>query len=367
MTVPARPTTAEPLAIDLGPARERAARWVAERVVPCAAIGVIDAGGRFRCDFVPGEEGAIDLRTVFFLASLTKGVVATAVMRYVDEGRLDLDAPLQRYLPAMAGTDAGSVTARQVLTHTSGLPDMPIASLRSERPTYERAVRWLRESRLETEPGTTYEYNSVAFTLLAEVMATLSAVPFDVALADRLTGPLGMTDTTFDGRPLRERMKPVHGVGADNRVVQEVLLRFLAAARMPGGGMFGTLGDLFQSEDLTEHEIVLHDINAETLGEVAKAGQAFIDEMSRNHTAGWSHVSEDGVEREVRQGLGWRLPQPQWSGSPRAFTHGGISGGRLWVEPVAGFAVAFLTNRWQAPIEVSLSVIDEVYRAWERV
>jgi CubicO group peptidase (beta-lactamase class C family) len=359
MTVPVRPTTAEPLAIDLGPARERAARWVAERVVPCAAIGVIDAGGRFRCDFVPGEEGAIDLRTVFFLASLTKGVVATAVMRYVDEGRLDLDAPLQRYLSAMAGTDAGSVTARQVLTHTSGLPDMPIASLRSERPTYERAVRWLRESRLETEPGTTYEYNSVAFTLLAEVMATLSAVPFDEALADRLTGPLGMTDTTFDGRPLRERMKPVHGVGADNRVVQEVLLRFLAAARMPGGGMFGTLGDLLRLGR------ALLPADAHAPGPRVLS-QAAIDEMSRNHTAGWSHVSEDGVEREVRQGLGWRLPQPQWSGSPRAFTHGGISGGRLWVEPVAGFAVAFLTNRWQAPIEVSLSVIDEVYRAWER-
>ena len=357
MTVPARPTTAEPLDIDLGPARQRAARWVAERVVPCAAIGVIDAGGRYRCDFVPGDEGAIDLRTVFFLASLTKGVVATAVMRYVDEARLDLDIPLQRYLPAMAGTDAGSVTARQVLTHTSGLPDMPIASLRSERPTYERAVRWLRESRLETEPGTAYDYNSVAFTLLAEVMATLSATPFDEALADRLTGPLGMTDTTFDGRPLRDRIKPVHGIGADNRLVQEVLLRFLAAAQMPGGGMFGTLGDLLRLGR------ALLPADADAPGPRVLS-QAAIDEMSRNHTAGWSHVSEDGVEREVRQGLGWRVPQPHWSGSARAFTHGGITGGRLWVEPEGGFAVAFLTNYWKAPIELSLSVVDEVYRAW---
>ncbi len=86
--------------------------------------------------------------------------------------------------------------------------------------------------------------------------------------------------------------------------------------------------------------------------------------MTRNHTEGWTHVSEDGVEREVRQGLGWRKPQPHWPGSPAAFTHGGISGGRLYVEPEAGFAVAFLTNRWHAPIEVSVSVIDEVYRAW---
>ena len=177
MTVPARSITTEPLDLDLGPARERAARWVADGVVPCAAIGVIDTAGRSRIDFAPGEEGTIDLRTVFFLASLTKGVVSTAVMRYVDEGRLDLEAPLQRYLPDMAGCDAGSITAGQVLSHTSGLPDMPVESLRSERPTYERAVRWVRESRCETEPGSAYAYNSVAFILLAEVMAALSKRP----------------------------------------------------------------------------------------------------------------------------------------------------------------------------------------------
>ena len=62
----------------------------------------------------------------------------------------------------------------------------------------------------------------------------------------RLTEPLGMADTTFDARPLRDRVLPVHGIGADNRIVQEVLLRFLAGAQMPGGGMFGTLADLLR-------------------------------------------------------------------------------------------------------------------------
>ncbi len=330
---------------------------MADGVVPCAAIGVVDAAGRFRCDFVPGDQGTIDLRTVFFLASLTKGIVATAVMRYVDEGRLDLERPLEEYLPAMAGLDAGRVTAGQVLTHTSGLPDMPIESLRTERPTYARALRWLQQSRCHTEPGTAYSYNSVAFMLLAEVMATLSGKPFDKALAERLTEPLGMADTTFDARPLRDRVKPVHGIGAENRVVQEVLVRFLAAARMPGGGMFGTLGDLLQLGR------TLLPVDPDRPGP-RMLSQAAIDEMTRNHTEGWTHVSEDGLEREIRQGLGWRVPQRHWSGSARAFTHGGITGGRLWVEPEAGFAVAFLTNQWQAPIEVSLSVIDEVYTAW---
>jgi CubicO group peptidase (beta-lactamase class C family) len=304
---------------------------------------------------VPGRDGRIDLRTVFFLASLTKGIVATALMRYVDEARVELHAPLSRYLLDLAGTDAGTVTTWQVLTHTSGLPDMPLQSLRDERPTYDRAVRWVRESSCQTAPGTVYHYNSVAFILLAELMAALSGAPFEKVLALRLTEPLGMADTTFDARPLRERLLPVHDIGADNRLVQEVLMRFLAAARMPGGGMFGTLADLLRLGR------ALLPADAHRPGPRVLS-QAAIDEMARNQTEGWTHVSEDGVEHEVRQGLGWRKPQRHWSGSPSAFTHGGISGGRLWVEPEAGFAVAFLTNRWQAPIEVSLSVIDEVYR-----
>jgi serine-type D-Ala-D-Ala carboxypeptidase len=357
MTDPARTSTIEPLDVDLAPARETAARQVADGVVPCAAFGVIDAGGRFRCDFVPGREGRLDLRTVFFLASLTKGIVATAAMRYVDEGRLDIEARLERYLPDLAGSDAGTVTAWQVLTHTSGLPDMPLQSLRDERPTYERALRWVRESRCLTPPGTAYSYNSVSFVLLAELMSTLSDTSFEEALARRLTDPLGMSDTTFDARPLRERVLPVHGIGADNRLVQEVMLRFLAMARMPGGGMFGTLRDLLQLGRAL--------LPVDTCAPGPRVlSQSAIDEMTRNHTEGWTHVSEDGVEREVRQGLGWRKPQRDWPGSALAFTHGGITGGRLWVEPESGFAVAYLTNAWGAPIEASLSVIDEVYRVW---
>ncbi len=78
--------------------------------------------------------------SVFFLASITKAIVATAVMRYVDEGRLDLQASLGRYLPELKGSALEDVTAWHVLTHTSGLPDMPVDSLRRERPTYQRSL-----------------------------------------------------------------------------------------------------------------------------------------------------------------------------------------------------------------------------------
>ena len=193
---------------------------------------------------MPGRDGAIDLRTVFFLASLTKGIVATAVMRYVDEARLDLHVPLARYLPELAGTDAGAVTAWQVLTHTSGLPDMPAESMRQERPTYERAAGFVRGSGSGAGHGLQLQLCLVHPAVRAH--GRPQRVPPDEALALRLTEPLGMDDTTFDARPLRGRVLPVQGIGADNRVVQEVLMRFLAAAHMPGGGMFGTLGDLLR-------------------------------------------------------------------------------------------------------------------------
>lgn len=355
MTLSAR-TPAEPLPIDLEAAHQVAADYVAAGAVPCAAFAVVDAAGRSASRFVAGSERAPDAETVFFLASITKGIVATAVMRYVDEGRLDLDAPLARYVPELDGRPAGAVDARQVLTHTSGLPDMPVDSLRRERPTYQRSLEFMREAEPLSEPGAAYSYNSVTFILLAEAIARLSGTSFSEALRLRLTEPLGMTETTFDARPLRERVMPVHGVGVENRLVQEILLRFLAGAQMPGGGLFGTLTDLLK---LTRSLLPTDPVKPAT----RVLSQGAIDEMGRNHTEGWTHVSEDGVEREVRQGLGWRKPQRDWPGSERAFTHGGISGGRLWVDPEAGFAVVFLSNLWQAPIEVSVGVIDAIYRA----
>jgi CubicO group peptidase (beta-lactamase class C family) len=233
---------------------------------------------------------------------------------------------------------------------------MPVDSQRRERPDYRRSFEFVRESALLTEPGAVYAYNSVTFILLAEVMARLSASGFTEALAVGLTAPLGMTDTTFDARPLRERVMPVHGFGVENRLVQEVLMRFLARASLPGGGMFGTLDDLLCLARS------LLPASPQAPGPRVLS-QAAIDEMSSNHTEGWTHLSEDGVEREVRQGLGWRKPQRGWPGTDRTFTHGGITGGRVWVDPGAGFAVVFLSNLWQAPIEVSISVIDAIYRA----
>ena len=356
MTHPADPMTgAADLDIDLGPARAAAARFVETGELPCIAFGVIDASGRSSARVVQGPDRSVDGQSIFFLGSVTKAIVATAVMQYVDEGRLDIDAPLARYLPGFEGERRERVTAAHVLTHTSGLPDLSVETLRSERPTYERSLEFALASTPRWEPGSAYEYNSAAWLLLSEMMARLSGQPFASALVQRLTVPLGMLDTSFDPRAQRERLVPVHGFRISNRLVQEVLLRFLVRAQLPGGGMFGTLADMLKLGR------AMLPPDAAASGPRVLSGAA-IDEMTRNHTDGMTHLSEDGVEREVRQGLGWRKPQADWPGSERTFTHGGISGGRLWVDPDAGFAFAFLSNAWQAPLRPAIAVLEEVYR-----
>jgi CubicO group peptidase (beta-lactamase class C family) len=353
MTVAATPL--DVTSLDLREARSIAAQYVDAGTLPCVSFGLVDATGRtaVRVLAAPGLSVAED--SIFFLASISKAIVATAVMQYVDEGRLDVHAPLTRYVPELAG-DVGRITAWHVLTHTSGLPDIPVETLRRKRPTYQRTLAFVAASQPAWPPGSRYEYNSAAWVLLSEAMSRLSQMPFAEALERRLTRPLGMADTTFDPRSHRSRLVPVRGSRMDNRLIRELLLRFLARAQMPGGGLFGSVPDLLR----LGRALLPAD---GTTGGPRVLSAAAIDEMGRSQADGLMHQGQDGRLHEIRQGLGWRKPQREWPGSERAFTHGGISGGRLWVDPEAGFAFAFLTNLWQAPVEPAIETLEAVYRA----
>ena len=90
------------------------------------------------------------------------------------------------------------------------------------------------------EPGSRYSYASDSFYLLAAAISRLTGLPFAEALRRRVLAPVGAEDIRFDPRALRSRIVRVHGVGVDNRLVQEVVLRFLARATLPGGGLWGS-------------------------------------------------------------------------------------------------------------------------------
>jgi CubicO group peptidase (beta-lactamase class C family) len=136
-------------------------------------------------------------RTVYDLASLTKVVgLTTAVMWAVEEGRLDLDAPASRYLPAFQGPDTDSVTIRLLLAHASGLPAWrPLYLLAYSRP----AVLAVADSTpLDTLPGARFTYSDIGAILLTQAVETVFGERIDSLLARRLFTSLGMRSTTYN-------------------------------------------------------------------------------------------------------------------------------------------------------------------------
>lgn len=343
---------------DLSAARAVAASFVRSGALPAAVVGVSDAHQTLATFVVHGASGRpVSRESVFFLASVTKPIVATAVMQLVDEGRLDLHAPLVRVLPGYGGGLRDQVSAWHVLTHTSGLLDVPLDVLRRERPSYRQLAARIRAQEPAVEPGTRYAYASDPWYLLAEAIAGLTGMPFTEALSRRLLDRLGMAHTGFDPRRQRSRLTEVHGLRLHSRFMRELTFRFLARATLPGGGLFGTMEDLLRFGRALLPAPVGSD-STRVLSTWA------IGEMTRDQTGGLPGVGSDGSPREVHVGLGWRLAPPGAPGFGSAFTHGGVTGTRIWVDPTQELAFVFLTNLWGAPDDAWTATLAQVYGAW---
>src|SRR5687767_14469399 len=130
-------------------------------------------------------------RTIYDLASLTKVVgLTTAAMVLYDEGRLQLDAPVSRYLPSFSGGLKDSVTIRHLLTHRSGLPAG--RDLWRVARTSDEAKQMVIETALECRPGNCYIYSDLGADMLGMVVETISGSTLDEFLAERVFKPLGM-------------------------------------------------------------------------------------------------------------------------------------------------------------------------------
>jgi CubicO group peptidase (beta-lactamase class C family) len=152
-----------------------------------AVAGVVDADGVTQVVSAGTrgvDRGPVDDGTVFAAASLSKPVFASAVMALVDTGTLELDRPLTDYIGGRGLVDderSASITARMVLSHTTGLPNW-----REDGPLY---LRW--------SPGTRWGYAGEGYAYLQRVVEHLVGVSVDRYLADAVLGPLGMNDSSF--------------------------------------------------------------------------------------------------------------------------------------------------------------------------
>ena len=149
-----------------------------------------------------GKDDPITTRSLFHMASITKTFVATSLMQLVEKGSVDLDAPVVRYLPyfRMADERYRTITVRQMVTHSSGMPD--VDDYEWDKPQYddgslERYVRGLSDRTLLFAPGEKFRYSNMAFEILGDVIAKVSGQSFDDYVQDHILTPLRMTDSTL--------------------------------------------------------------------------------------------------------------------------------------------------------------------------
>ena len=326
-----------------------------------------------------------DLR--FDLASVTKLVTASLVLRLVSPGDVRLDDPLVRHLPwfgepsprpvdggqepftrVMLPTppgrrwwlvDPATVTIRQLLTHTSGLapwrtlfqvtgptpPEPPAPDPVGIAERWAAAEAAIRTYPFVDRPGATIRYSDLGFILLGMLAVRLEGRPLDVLVGEHVAGPLGLAGLTF--RPLdsgvpRTAIAPTShdGLWRGRRSWGEVEDENATGL----GGVAGHAGLFARATD------------------IAAFGQAWLAADSRlgidaaTHAAAVAQQAADGADR---RGLGWQLASVARDGGavdstqrgpfaalgPRAFGHTGFTGTSLVIDPDRSLVIACLTNR----------------------
>jgi len=178
-------------------------RWV-QAGTPGAAVIVVRHGqvllekGYGLADVA--TQAPITPRTVFDIASVSKPFTAMSILMLVEHGKLRYTDTLGTFFPAFPA-DARQVTVRQLLTHTSGMPDYTLAWGETRRPsdgtprTAGNVVAFLSRQRLRFTPGSRWEYSNSNYVLLAQIVGAAAGEPFPQYVRTHIFEPLGMHDS----------------------------------------------------------------------------------------------------------------------------------------------------------------------------
>src|SRR4051812_8754680 len=269
-------------------------------------------------------------RTIYDLASLTKVVgTTTALMVLYDEGKIHLDDPVSRYIPAFTGGQKDQVTLRMLLEHRSGLPAGRDLWRSAHSPAEARDE--VISTPLGCEPGHCYEYSDLGADMLGFVVEAVSGQRLDEFLEERVFGPLGMTDTHFHpADSLRSRIAPTETAPPRGYPLQGEVHDENAYAL---GGVAGHAG-LFS-----------------TAADLAVFAQMMLDggEFNGVRVIADSTIAQFTKRAAGTRALGWDTcggsgSCGQYLGAD-AYGHTGFTGTSLWIDPEREMFVVLLTNR----------------------
>ncbi len=302
---------------------------------------ILLARGYGRLGWVEGAGRTDPATTMYDLASLTKPLATTvAAMVLYDHGRLDLDAPVSRYLPHWRGGGRERVTVRDLLTHRSGLPAG--RDLREVARSPGAARRAVLETPLELPPDHRFIYSDLGADVLGFVIEAIAHEPLDVFLAREVYKPLGLRHTRF--RPGSGDLTHVAWTDAPHGVVND---RNAAALGGVAGhaGLFASAGDVAVLAQMMLNGGAYHGVRVVNDTTVAR----FTTRTIGTRALGWDTCA-GGASCGQFMGI-------------RGYGHTGYTGTSVWIDPENDVFIIVLAN-WAAGNHMHpagpIAILDDV-------
>ncbi len=295
---------------------------------------------------------------MFWIASTSKPMTVTAFMMLVDEGKINLNDPVEKYLPEFKGqmvrvanpaspagaqgpTDSKAspqlvpadhpILVREILSHTSGLPFRSgVQPGALDLLPLKDAVRSFAAEPLIFQPGTSYSYSNEGINTAARIIEVVSGMPYEQFMQERLFWPLGMKDTTFWPTPEQiGRLAKSYRLDASTKDLAEQPVDQLTYPLddrqhrypMPAGGLFSTAADVSIFCRMILSDGVLN-------------GRRYI-----------SHTSLHEMTSEENGGLGNSSYGFGWSISPNGFGHGGAYKNAMEIDVTKGRILIFMVQQ----------------------
>jgi CubicO group peptidase (beta-lactamase class C family) len=305
-------------------------------------------------------KAAMPANAMFWIASTSKPMTVTAFMMLVDEGKVSVDDPVEKYLPEFRhqmvkasdqGQDASNSSAsshlvpanhpilvREILSHTSGLPFKSAAQPGAlDTLSLKDSVLSFAAEPLNFQPGTNYSYSNEGIDTAARIIEVVSGMPYEQFMQQRLFWPLGMKDTTFwPNAEQLTRLAETYKLDPDTKQLVRVPINQLTYPLddhkhrfpMPAGGLFSTAADV-----ATFCQMIL---NGGTL-----SGRRYISPESLH---AMTSVQNGGMGK-ADYGFGWSV-------SKNGFGHGGAFNNVMDIDTKAGRIFIFMVQQdghWGTP------------------
>lgn len=242
--------------------------------------------------------------TVYHLGSIAKVFTATAAMQLAEQGKMDIDQPLQRYLPQFSIRsrfgDTGGITPRNIMTHHSGLPGYWVRGMADRHPArFEEQVTAVREEYLAAPPNTVFAYSNLGVSLLGAAIGEIGGDCYAGHMNRYVLQPLGMTRSEFAARIPGKAYK-------DGREVEAIPLRDLPSSSLlsSASDMTRFMRMLFADGRFEGRQI----LTPESLREMVRVQNASVP-----------------LDMDFRMGLGWMLSGVDVPGAGVVASHGGTT------------------------------------------